>query len=354
MADDSMQEKTEEATSRKLEKAREEGQIGKSIEIPSVFVLLAAAVALNASKKFIYAKINSIFYFTLNFNQRLTEDFTLNFCINTLYKLSGYFLLTLLPLFTAIFFMAILTTASQVGFVISWKAITPRFSKIDPIKGLGQKLSIRSVIELIKSILKIAIIGFIVYLSIASEIDHLKILYEQSVQKIFIYILDISYKIFIRTLLIMIFLAILDFAFQKWKFAKEQMMTKQEIKEEMKQAEGDPMVKSRIRQIQRETARKRMMGEVPNADVVITNPTHIAIAIKYDSLSFSAPILVAKGAGAIAERIKEIAEENNIPIVENKPIARSLYKLVDIGEEIPVDFYQAIAEILAHIYNMKK
>ena len=351
MADDNMQEKTEDATSRKLEKAREEGQVGKSIEIPAVFVLLAAVVSLNAFRIPIYNKLHDIMVLGLKFSDHTA--FSKLTCLNLLYKFSEAFFLVLAPVLFAVFFMALATNFLQVGYFVSWKAIMPKFSKMDPIKGISQKLSVRSVVELVKSILKLAIISLIAYISIKGEMAHLKILYDQSVYKIFTYMLSISYKIFVRTLFVMIFLALLDFAFQKWKFAKDQMMTKQEIKDETKQTEGDPLVKSKIRQIQRETARKRMMSEVPNADVVITNPTHLAIAIRYDSLQDSAPMLIAKGAGMIAERIKEIASENKVPIVENKELARSIYKIVDIGEEIPSNFYQAIAEILAYIYKQR-
>jgi flagellar biosynthetic protein FlhB len=207
--------------------------------------------------------------------------------------------------------------------------------------------------ELFKSLLKLGIVGGIAFLSIKGEMNNLPFLGEMEVPSIVAYILQAIFKIFIRCAMAMILLVALDYAFQKWEFEKKIKMSKKEIKDEFKTTEGDPLVKSRIRSIQMQMARKRMMQAVPEADVVITNPTSVATALKYDSALMEAPKLLAKGAGKIAERIKELAVQHDIPVVENKELARSLYSLVEIGEQIPPALYQAVAEVLAYVYRLK-
>ncbi|MBF0102746.1 MAG: flagellar biosynthesis protein FlhB [Desulfobacterales bacterium] len=345
-------EKTEQATPRKLEKAREEGQVGRSTEIPSVFVLLAGVVSLYFFGHYMYKKMAAILYQTFTFDK--VHEMNLEYTMYLLYQMSEPFLKTLLPMMAMVWITALAVNFLQVGFYISWEAISPKLSKLDPIKGFGRIFSSRALIELVKSIIKITIIGLITYFVVKSELSTILRLYDNSIGEILLIILKISYKIAIRVLIVMVFLALFDLGFQKWKFAQEQRMTKQEIKDEYKQTEGDPIVKSRIRQLQYQASRRRMMEEVPKADVVVTNPTHLAVALKYDSLNMNAPQVVAKGAGVIAERIKAIARENNIPVIENKELAQKLYKLVDIGKSIPAEFYTAVAELLAYVYKLKR
>ncbi|MBW2153626.1 MAG: EscU/YscU/HrcU family type III secretion system export apparatus switch protein, partial [Deltaproteobacteria bacterium] len=206
---------------------------------------------------------------------------------------------------------------------------------------------------LIKAVLKLLIIGSVAFVVIREESERFPLLYRLDIPLILIFILKAAFKIFIVVLLIMLVIAALDFAFQKWQFEKQLKMTKQEVKEEQKQTEGDPQVRSRIRSIQYQVARRRMMQQVPQADVVVTNPTHLALAIRYDPGVMAAPEVVAKGAGLVAERIKEVASINGIPVVENKKLAQNLYRLVKIGEPIPVQLYQAVAEVLAYVYKLK-
>jgi flagellar biosynthetic protein FlhB len=265
----------------------------------------------------------------------------------------GRFIILLSPLFAAIFITAILSNIMQVGFMISGESITPKLSKIDPIKGFGRLFSKQSFMELMKSLLKLAIVGGIAFLTIKGEMKYFVLLGDMEVNSIFLYILKIFFKIFIRCSLAMIILVIIDYAFQRWEFENRIKMTKQEVKEEFKKSEGDPMIKSRIKRIQMDMARKRMMQAVPEADVVITNPTHLAVALKYDSSSMTAPKVIAKGSRKIAEKIKAVASEHGIPVLENKELARNLYSLVEVGQEIPPALYQVIAELLAYIYRLK-
>lgn len=193
----------------------------------------------------------------------------------------------------------------------------------------------------------------VAYYSIKGELGEISRLYDHSVGQILLFILKVSFWIFIKVCLIMIIVAVLDYAYQKWKFLDDQKMTKKEVKDETKQTEGDPLVKSRIRQLQHEAARKRMMADVPQADVVVTNPTRLAVAIKYDGENMDAPTVLAKGAGPVAQNIKEIARQNDVPLVEDKQLARNLYSSVDIGGQVPMELYQSVAELLAYVYKLK-
>ncbi len=344
-------EKTEGASSRKLEKAREEGQVAKSIEVPSVVVLMAGVLALYAFAFFIYQRLLQVLHDGLAFSGiPLLNDVEV---VHLLFVCTQRLFIMLAPLLLAVFVAALASNLFQVGFVISWKAIAPKLSRIDPIKGFAQKFSSRALMEFFKSILKIIIISAVTYMVVKSEVENIVRLYDHGVAAILLYILKIALEIFIKVLLVMVVLAVIDFAFQRWKFMEDQKMTKQEVKDEHKQTEGDPQVKARIRQLQADAARKRMMSDVPKADVVVTNPTRLAIAIQYDGMTMNAPTVVAKGAGAVAANIRRVAEESNVPLIENKALARNLYKVVEVGQEVPTELFQAVAELLAQVYRLK-
>ncbi len=351
MAEENFQEKTETATPKKREKTREEGQTAKSVEVPSVFVLLAGILVLYFSGYLSFKNLTGIMRHSFTFNS--IPDFNIQYIVILLDTFLGRVFLFMLPVFIAIFAVALLSNFLQVGFVFSYKAIIPKFSKLNIIKGFGRLFSIKSLMELVKSILKLSIIGIVTYFVVKSELDKIVSLYNCSVGQILLYMCKVSFKIFIWTISVMIIIAILDYLFQKWQFEEQIKMTKQEVKDESKQAEGDPQVKARIRSLQQQAARRRMMQEVPKADVVVTNPIHLALAIQYDALSMNAPKIIAKGAGAVAERIKALARKNSVPIVENKELAQNLYKTVDIGDEVPVSLFKAVAELLAYVYRLK-
>ena len=344
-------EKTEDPTSRKLSKAREEGQVAKSIEIPSVFVLLAGAVTLYTSAWHIYNILLGVFHFNLVFTH--VPFFTKNEVVRMLAFHTQQIILALIPVMGAICLIALVTNFAQVGFTVSWESLEPKLSRLDPINGFKQKFSSRAVVEFTKTLVKVGVVSIVAYYAIKGELTDISHLHDHSTGYILLFILKVSFWIFIKSCLIMIIVAILDYAYQKWKFLEDQKMTQKEVKDETKQTEGDPQVKSRIRQLQHEAARKRMMADVPKADVVVTNPTRLAVALQYDGETMDAPVVLAKGAGPVAANIRKIAMENNVPLVEDKDLARNLYSNVDIGQQVPAQLYQAVAELLAYVYKLK-
>lgn len=349
---DQDQERTEEATSRRRDDAREKGQVARSTEIVSVGILVACLIyfyfGASGMLKNIMELMTSGFRTAGQVN--LTPD-----SIHSLfsdYILKGFIIL--FPIMLTVLVAAILGNVLQIGVMFSSESVTPKFSKIDPVKGFQRLFSIRSVMELIKSIFKICIISLVAYLVVKGELANVIPLMDQSVWGMMTYLGRVCFKIILTTTIVLVILAILDYIYQRWEHEKSLRMTKQEIKDEYKNTEGDPLIKSRIRRLQREAAQKRMMAAVPKADVIITNPTHLAVAIQYDHENMMAPKVVAKGANLIAEKIREIARENDIPIVEDKPLARVLYKMVEVDQFIPEDLYRAVAEVLAFVYEQKK
>ncbi|MFH1147789.1 MAG: flagellar biosynthesis protein FlhB [Pseudomonadota bacterium] len=351
MAEQSFQERTEKATPRRREEARKKGEVARSREVASVLVLLTGFSVLYVFNTHIYQSFREMMTYFLGeaMNTEVNRDSVFSLFVTSVKYMGAIVAPLILPLILA----ALLANYVQVGFMVTTEKIKPKFSKINPFSGLKNLVSKQAGMELFKSLAKIAIISYISYRVIMKEMPNLLPLMDQEVAEILSYICRISFKILLQTCMVMFIIAALDYGFQRWEFERGMRMTKQEIKEEYKQSEGDPMVKSRIKSIQRELARRRMMEAVPKADVVITNPTHLAIAVQYRAGEVEAPEVVAKGAGHIAEKIKAIAIEHNIPLVENKPLAQVLYKTVEIGKMIPPDLYQAVAEVLAYVYRLK-
>lgn len=346
-----LQEKTEQATPKKRSEARKKGQVAKSQDVASVAVLMAGLSTLCLFGSYIYGRLHGLMQGSF---VRVNEPILGNAgFLELVQDVVGQYILMVIPVMTAVFLVALLANIMQVGFMLAPQKLAPEISKISPIKGFGRLFSKQSFMELFKSLAKLAIVGGVAYWTIRGEMDNLHTLGKMEVAGICLYILKVILKIFVRVCVIMVIVAAIDYAFQKWQFEEQLKMTKQEVKEEHKQSEGDPQVKSRIRKLQMDAARKRMMQEVPEADVVVTNPVHLAVAVKYDSTAMNAPQVVAKGAELIAEKIKTVAGENGVPVIENKELAQSLYKTVEIGEEVPSDFYQAIAEVLAYVYRLK-
>lgn len=352
MADESFQDKTEQATPKKKEDAKEKGQVAKSREIPSVAVLAAGAIYMYFNAQSLTEKLGSNIKQTfLSIPEMAKDDMvSAGFLSQTVIN----FMWLILPIMIVLAVVSLIANIIQTGFVTSVEPLTPNLSKIDPIKGMGKIVSKRSLAELLKSIFKILIVGWAVYSTLKNDFPQLMPLMYQDNLQIMSMLGTISMKVITRCCYVIFVLAILDYMYQKWEFEQQLKMTKQEIKDEYKQTEGDPLIKSRIRSIQREMARRRMMREVPKADVIITNPTHYAIALSYKpGEKMSAPKIIAKGADNIAMKIKELAKKHGIPMVENRPLAQNLYKL-DLGQEVPPKFYQAVAEILAYVYGLKK
>ena len=353
MADtDEGQERTEQGTPKRKGEAREKGRVAKSREVSSVAGLAACLIYFHFNATGLLQNISSLMTSIWRSAGRVTLS------VDNIQSLFAGLLLQvfylLMPIFSVVFFVAIFANVIQVGLLFSTSAVQPELSKLDPLKGLQRLFSMNSVVELIKNILKMLIIGFVSYLVIKNEVRAFLPLSEQTVWEILVYLGKITFKILLTTCWVLILLAIMDYMYQRWEYDKGLKMSKEEIKEEAKNSEGDPAIKARIKRLQREMSRKRMMSAVPKADVVITNPTHLAIALKYDQDKAVAPCVVAKGAGVIAEKIREIARENNIPLVENKPLAQVLYKMVELDDMIPENLYRSVAEVLAYVYSLKK
>jgi flagellar biosynthetic protein FlhB len=352
MPDNDGAERTERATERRRREAREKGQVAKSTEVNTLLMFSAGLMALNFFALVMLENYSDIIKYAL------INCTTIELTELGLVNLSAYYLTKVAailgPLFSIVVATAILVNASQVGFVFSVKPLVPDFSKIDPIKGFKNMFSKAKVGDLVKGVLKIFIIGYTAYRTVVNRISEFPALLDQSVAEILIFIVSMMFKVMFNVILVYIIIAILDYAFQKWQYEEKLKMTKQEVKEELKQQEGDPLIKSRIRAVQREMARKRMMKEVEKAEVVVTNPIHLAVALKYDVDKMDSPMVVAKGARLIAEKIKEIAMEHDVPIVEDKPLAQALYKKVEIGEFVPMELYKAVAEILAYVFKISK
>ena len=346
------QERTEEPTPKKREKSREEGQVAKSRELASVAVLGVSLIYFYFASSVLITRIMDMMksHFARAGSTTLTIDSIQALAIDMILQTVAI----LAPFLILLIIASLAANLLQVGFMFSPKAIAPKLSKIDPIKGFKRMFSLRSVTELVKSVLKIVIIAMVAWLTVRSEIDSTLPLMDQEVGEILVYISRVSFRILAMTCWVLVALAILDYVYQRWEFERNLKMTKQEVRDENKQTEGDPLIKGRIRRLQREMARKRMMAAVPKADVIITNPEHLAVALQYSPESMSAPVVVAKGAGFIAEKIREIAVNHHIPLIENKPVAQLLYKIGQVNQTIPEAMYKAVAEILAQVYALRK
>ncbi len=342
--------KTEKPTGKKLQKSREEGQVAKSQEIASAFILIVGlAYFFFAGGRFFDGPANLMRYI---FQDALLLEINSATVYNLLLLTIRQMFFLLAPFLLLMLFVGLAANVMQVGFKITPKAMKPKFSKLNPISGFKSKfLSLRPLVELVKSCLKIGLLGYIAYSVYRQNFAGFFSLLNQPVGIILTFIAKLAFQILWRCGLLMLLIAFLDYLYQRWDFMENQKMSKQEVKDEMKQAEGDPQVKSRIRSMQMNAARQRMMQEVPKADVVITNPTHIAVALVYDQESSEAPLVVAKGAGLIAEKIKKVAREHGVPVVENKALARLIFKTVELNQMIPETLYQAVAEVLAYIYR---
>ena len=350
MPEDNFQDKTEPATPKKKEEARKKGEVAKSRELSTVAVLFAGAIYLFFAGKHLVLDLgNQIRGFISDIPQFRTNHFDF---LGILRMTAENFLWLIIPMMMVLCMVAILANFLQTGFIWSVEPLAPSPSKIDPIKGTKKIFSKRTLVELAKSVAKLVIVGWAAISTMKDDFSHfVPLIYQEKIQ-IMSVLAQTSMKMVIRCCWVIAILAILDFLYQKWEFEQKLKMTKQEVKDEFKQTEGDPLVKSRIKSIQREMARRRMMEEVPKADVVITNPVHLAIALRYKAGEMNAPVIVAKGAERVAFKIRDVAMVHQIPVVENRKLAQNLYKL-DMGEEIPSHLYQAVAEILAYVYRIK-
>lgn len=353
MAEESSgQEKTESPTTRRLQEARKKGDVAKSMEVPSAAVLLAGLLTLYYASDFILGRFLLLLRHYLG-SLHIVSITQGNMTVLTRESMLQTGLIVA-PVMGAIFITALAANYAQVGILFTTEKLTPKFDKIDPIQGFARLFSKQTLANVVKSVAKLAIIGYVSYAEIKKALPGILPLMDQEPMPILAFMCRIAFWIFLKSALIIAILAALDYAFQRWQFMEKMKMTKQEVKDEAKQTEGDPHVKGRIRSIQMQMARQRMMAEVPKADVVITNPTHLAVALRYDPAAMAAPMVLAKGAGLIAQKIREIAEEHGIPLVEDKPLAQALYKSVGLNETIPENLFQTVAEIMAYVYSIKR
>lgn len=348
-------EKTEDATSKKIQDTRKEGQVAKSKDLETGISLLALFLTL----KYLVGKlgvqfVDSFNAFYVKIPSLVKGDFEIIQSQNIIIEALKQTLFMMLPFLIIGFIVAFLGNKIQFKWMITTKPLQPKLNRMNPISGFKRIFSGRAVFELIKALVKIGIISYLAYVVVKANKELLFKLFDVSLQQaiIMLYqiVLDLGFKISIAMFLI----GVADYAYQKWKHKEDIKMTKQEVKDEYKNSEGDPQVKGQQRQRMRQAAQRRMMANVPQADVVITNPTHFAVALKYDADVSAAPIVIAKGADFLAAKIKDIAKESKVEIVENKPLARMLYYNVDLDHEIPPELYMMVADILAYVYNLKR
>ncbi|MCL2690146.1 MAG: flagellar biosynthesis protein FlhB [Chitinispirillia bacterium] len=351
MAEESGQEKSEKPTAKKRSDARKDGTVAKSTEVNSALILLLGILLLRIWGPQMLSDLKNFIRFSFEFAAlpEMSESRLFVLCREAVV----FLIKIILPFAGTIMFAGLLANILQIGLMFTAKPLVPKFSKINPLKGLKQKFSMKTVVELIKSILKVSIIGYVAYITVKAEYELLVMLADTTLMTIWNFITAATFNIFMRIILVLLIIAVIDYSYQRYEHEKKLKMTKQEVKDENKQMDGDPQVKGRIRSLQREMARRRMMGEVPKATVVVTNPTHIAIALLYDPEKSDAPVVVAKGKQLIAQQIKKIAAENNVPMVEDKPLARAMFDKVEVGFPIPTEFFTAVAEIMAYVFKLK-
>lgn len=350
-------EKTEEPTAKKLDDARKEGQVAKSQEIATAFTLLSLFLILRFLYPFIGTNFTTIFERVYNnipnvartYDGRIPVQYITSILTNAILTMG----LICAPFFAVGFLISFLSDLVQVGLKPTSKPLQPKLSKLNPISGMKKIFSARKLFELGKSLLKLLVMGVVIYTFFNGRTESLFLLYDMPLGQAIGLMGDLIISLGLRIAAAYMVIAFIDLIYQRRKFRKDMMMTKKEVKDEYKNSEGDPAVKSAQRRRMMQASQRRMMQELPQADVVITNPTHYAVAIKYDAQEAEAPIVIAKGADYLAQKIKETAKENDVEIVENKPLARMLYANVEIGEMVPPELYKAVAEVLAYVYHLK-
>ncbi|HMK61499.1 MAG TPA: flagellar biosynthesis protein FlhB [Dissulfurispiraceae bacterium] len=344
------EERTEQATPRRREKAREKGDVPKSRELTSLFPVWTIFLFMLFGGTMFTSLLT---YFSNSLRRGITLRLTESTLIDVFRADTMQLGLIMLPLFVIIFVGVMVVHFLQTGFLITSTPLTPDLTKLDPLQGIKRLFSINTLYETVKGLLKVAVLGAILYFMLKKEVFTIPLLVDMDIRNIIEFSFGQIKKIVMISALVLTVFAAADYAFQRWQYSRNLKMTKQEVKEEYKEVEGSPLIKARLKSIQRELARRRMMQEVPRADVVITNPTHYAVALKYESGKMGAPKVVAKGANLIAAKIREIAGSSGVPVIEDKPLARALYSAIDVNQEIPEAFYKAVAAILAEVYRLK-
>jgi flagellar biosynthetic protein FlhB len=351
MAEGSDQEKTEPASPRRLEQAREEGDIPRSRELATCAILLAAGAGLMVTGESLVRQMNRMLTSGMHFEREQAFDF------NLLLMRLGADLIDLLiafaPLAALLFIAAAVAPLLVGGWLFSGKALAPNFARMNPLNGLGNMISARAGVELIKAVLKAILVGIVSWMVISSRMEAMLSLAVEPLNTGSAHLVSLLLTGFITIVCSLAVIALIDGPYQLWHYANKLKMTREELRQEAKESEGDPHIKAKIRQTQREMAKRRMMAEVPTADVVVTNPTHYAVALKYTEGKMRAPKVVAKGADEVAAKIRELAAESRVPLLEAPPLARALYAHAELGDEIPEGLYTAVAEVLAYVFQLR-
>lgn len=351
MAEDSDLEKTEQATPKRIEKAREEGDVPRSKELATVSVLLTMLLAIWIAGGHLARTMKTSMVSGLTLSRDLIYE--PNLLLVNIADRIGELVIALLPLAGLVILVAIASPVLLGGWLFSGKALMPKFKKLNPFSGIKRMFSKNSAMELFKAVAKATLVGTVAYFVVSSEIEEVLTLPLQPLHDSIQQVTKLILLTMIAIASALVLIAAVDVPYQIWSYAKKLKMTKQEVRQEHKETDGSPEVKARIRQQQREMARRRMMAEIPNADVVVTNPTHYAVAIKYQSDRMRAPVVVAKGADAIALKIREIAAEHQVSVLESPKLARALFAHTELGDAIPEALYSAVAEVLAYVYQMR-
>lgn len=346
------QEKTEQPTPRKLQDARQKGQVAKSKDLSAAVVLMAAVTVffLSTQSAVTGMERHLVGYFSNCFNFGLPDKHLPWVLLNSLFDISVIFA----PVIIVIIIFGVIANVMQTGFILSADSLMPKLDRLNPMEGLKRMFSVNSLMELVKSIFKVVVVGVASYLVAVKYIPQLLMVFYKNPSQEMLEILDVLIVVAFAGGGAYLALAVADFYYQRFDFLKKMRMSKQDIKDEYKQTEGDPQIKGWLRKRQREISMNKIREEVPKATVVVTNPIHYAVALRYQEGVTGAPIVVAKGAGDIALRLKEIAVKSSVPVVENPPLARSLFQQVDIGREIPVELYQSVAEVMAMVLKINK
>lgn len=344
-------ERTEDATAKRRNDFREKGQVAQSKEVQTAALLTILLLFWTFYLPHFFREFTTllIVIFEAGGEVFVTPSKTMEFFYFLLQELG----MLMAPLFFLVLLIGFFSSFFQIGWLFTTKPFEPDLNKLNPISGLGRIFSKKSIVELLKSIFKIILIGYVAYSTVLDNFEQALTLVDTSIPAALKFLARTAAIILAKVCAVLILLAFIDLLFVQYEMEEKMKMTKQEVKEEFKETEGDPQVKSQIRNIQRQMARQRMMAEVPEADVVVTNPTHISVAVRYDSTNMDAPVVIAKGAGVIAMNIRSVARDNDVPIIENPPVARLLHE-VELGATIPEGLFKAVAEILAHVYSLKK
>lgn len=351
MAESEAGERSEQATPKRLKDARDKGQVARSKELTTALLLMVASISLYAFSNSIGAGIANAAKQAFSPDRKVI--FSPNSMLSSLAGLLGEVMLAVAPLFLLMFFVALLSSVLTGGLSISTKAMAPQANRMSPLKGFKRMFGTHALMELIKALAKVSVVFIVGYFVISQAFPNLIELGSGTAEAGIGKAMDLVSRSFFLISLSLILIALIDVPYQIWNHAKQLKMTKQEVKDEYKETEGKPEVKSKVRQMQREMAQRRMMDAIPEADVVVTNPEHYSVALKYDALRSGAPIVVAKGVDVIAMQIRKVAIANDIPILEAPPLARAIYHSTEIDQEVPQGLYLAVAQILAYVFQVK-